>query len=105
MTAGKGLINRGGGCGKHSSVCRLKSTGCGFSVTGYDGHEVWGKLHKAVDKIPCATCREHGTSVMKFVHDFVNVGLGKKAMYPGNFHKVAQQVRCVESQCVKQGRC
>eukprot|EP01062_Namystynia_karyoxenos_P035043 TRINITY_DN2567_c0_g1_i1.p2 TRINITY_DN2567_c0_g1~~TRINITY_DN2567_c0_g1_i1.p2 ORF type:complete len:137 (+),score=36.97 TRINITY_DN2567_c0_g1_i1:139-549(+) len=94
-----------GGCSGHSKVCRIKQQSCGFSVTGYDGHKIWRQVHSAVDNIPCTTCREHGQSIMRFVHDFVNVGLGKKAKYPGNFHKVAAQVRCAEMQCTREGRC
>merc|ERR1719152_300309 len=106
MPEGKMLINgmgpatkpkkHKGGCSFHSDVCRDHKMDCGFAVTGYDGHRVWKKIHKTVDTIPCDTCRHHGQSIFKFVHDFVNVGLGKRAKYPGNFHKVAQQVRCAE---------
>eukprot|EP01059_Diplonema_ambulator_P018006 TRINITY_DN30168_c0_g1_i1.p1 TRINITY_DN30168_c0_g1~~TRINITY_DN30168_c0_g1_i1.p1 ORF type:complete len:101 (+),score=13.99 TRINITY_DN30168_c0_g1_i1:76-378(+) len=92
-------------CSSSGSVCRVEKRPCGFAYTGYDGHKVWNQLHKAVKEIPCMECREHGTNIMNFVHDFVNVGLGKTAKHPGNFHRIAQQVHCADRICTAQNRC
>eukprot|EP01060_Flectonema_neradi_P018959 TRINITY_DN2594_c1_g1_i1.p1 TRINITY_DN2594_c1_g1~~TRINITY_DN2594_c1_g1_i1.p1 ORF type:complete len:109 (+),score=9.85 TRINITY_DN2594_c1_g1_i1:44-370(+) len=88
-----------------NSVCRVQKHPCGFNYTGYDGKAVWGQLHSAVNKIPCGPCRQHGGEIMKFVHDFVNIGLGKSAVHPANFHKIARQVRCAETMCTRQNTC
>lgn len=88
-----------------SVQCDMKNEVCGFKCTGYDGSEIWDKIHKAADSIECETCRDHGQKLMKFAHDTVNLGLGKHAFDKDNFNAMYKEIECVRDKCKKDGRC
>eukprot|EP01001_Neometanema_parovale_P000138 NODE_10149_length_607_cov_126.365702_g9875_i0.p1 GENE.NODE_10149_length_607_cov_126.365702_g9875_i0~~NODE_10149_length_607_cov_126.365702_g9875_i0.p1 ORF type:complete len:116 (-),score=27.77 NODE_10149_length_607_cov_126.365702_g9875_i0:259-555(-) len=79
--------------------------GCGFTYTGFEGKEYWKKLHDTVESLPCGPCSTHGKQVMGFMHDFINLGLGKKAHDKANFDAVLGDLNCVVKKCRADGRC
>lgn len=85
--------------------CSIEGERCGFACTGYDGSAQWAKMHKTAEEIPCDSCRDHATKLMKGVHDHVNAGLGKPVFDRKNYAEFADEVACVYASCVKEGRC
>jgi hypothetical protein len=85
--------------------CTIAGENCGFQCSGYDGSHLWDKIHKAAQDVECDLCREHGVKLMKFAHDVVNLGLGKKAHDKKNFLEMVNQVNCVAATCSTDGRC
>ena len=46
------------------------------------GPYAWGLLHHIAETLPCPTCSRDGASLMRGLHDLVNVELKKPAKYP-----------------------
>lgn len=51
------------------------------------GPAYWKALHGIAEKIPCPPCRNDGTQLMAFMHDVVNLKLGKKIYNQENYSK------------------
>lgn len=85
--------------------CHLKNESCGFQCTGYDGTEVWKKLHSIHKEVECESCSEHTKSLMSGVHDAVNIGLGKDPFDAVNFSRFAEEIACAYNRCKKDGKC
>lgn len=85
--------------------CNLKNEVCGVRCTGYDGAHIWKKIHSAVEEIDCEECQHEGRKKINFIHDVVNLGLGKKAHDSENFTEVFKQVQCIYDKCKADGRC
>lgn len=88
------------------SECDLKNETCGFRCTGYDGKQVWKKRMDAIKKdTDCESCKDHAIKHESFSHDHVNAGLGKKVFDKKNYHQTIKEILCVQSSCLKDGRC
>jgi len=85
--------------------CTIKDESCGVKCTGYEGGEVWKKIDKDVDSIPCDECKSHGKILVSGIRDVVSLGLGRKAHDPKNFDKFVKEVNCINNTCKKEGRC
>ena len=76
--------------------CKIDGEKCGFQCTGADFSHVWKELHTTVlQKIDCEACHDHAKELFSFIHDVVNLGLGKPAFDEKNFRKIFKQVKCV----------
>jgi len=75
--------------------CNMAREVCGFSCTGFDGKEVWKKLHNLHKDIECEECSDHAKRLFEFVHDLVNAGLGKKLHNEKNFNDIYNEIQCV----------
>ena len=76
--------------------CNIKDEKCGFQCTGADFSKVWQELHTTLlNKIDCESCHEHAKELFSFIHDVVNLGLGKPAFDVKNFNKIYKQIQCV----------
>lgn len=80
--------------------CNIKGEICGFSCTGFDGKQVWEKLHKLHKDIDCEECSDHAKRLFEFIHDVVNAGLGKKLHNPINFDKIYNEILCVYAKTI-----
>jgi len=85
--------------------CDMKDDNCGLECTGYDGAQDWKEIRKIVEDIPCERCSDSGVKKIDFVHDIVNLGLGRKAFDKENFHKELARANCVSEKCLSEGRC
>jgi len=56
------------------------------------GPIIWSYLHGIVDAIPCPKCRSEGQKLMIFIHDIVNVKLGKEIYDKRNFREVLAEL-------------
>lgn len=56
------------------------------------GPKYWESLHSTVDRIPCPSCRAEGIELMEFMHDIVNVKLGKDIHNEENFYKWVNKI-------------
>ena len=84
--------------------CTIADERCGFKCTGFDGTDVWEKLHKLPKEIECETCAVHADELFTGVHDVVNIGLGKKVHNPKNLTKFVNEVNCAYNTCKKEGK-
>lgn len=75
--------------------CNLKNEICGFSCTGFNGKQVWEKLHKLHKDIDCEECSDHAKRLFSFIHDLVNAGLGKPLHDEKNFNSIYSEIQCV----------
>lgn len=76
--------------------CDLKNEKCGFSCTGADFSSVWAEIHgPLLEKIDCESCHDHAKELFIFLHDVVNIGLGKPAFDDKNFKKIYKQIKCI----------
>ena len=76
--------------------CHMDNEVCGFSCTGADFSKVWAELHgPLLAKIDCESCHDHADELFKFIHDVVNLGLGKPVFDKKNFAKIYKQIKCV----------
>lgn len=76
--------------------CKIEGERCGFQCTGADFSHVWKKLHNDLLKeIDCEACHDHAKELFSFIHDVVNLGLGKPAYDAKNFNKIFKQIKCV----------
>lgn len=77
----------------------MKNEKCGFKCTGADFSHVWNIIHDPkgpiLSKIDCESCNQHAQELFKFIHDMVNLGLGKKAFDIKNYNKILGQANCV----------
>lgn len=86
--------------------CSIEGERANFRCTGYDGSDVWSKIHKLAESIPCDTCREHAVPLMEGVHDHVNVGLGKQPHDERNYQNFVDEVLKVSNEyCEQTGKC
>lgn len=85
--------------------CHLKNENCGFRCTGYDGKEVWTKIHDLPKQIDCESCSDHADKLFKGLHDHVSAGLGKIPVYSQNYKEFVDEVNCTYKICKVQGRC
>lgn len=85
--------------------CDLKNETCGVKCTGYDGSHIWKKIDRVVSEIECEECQVEGKKKINFIHDVVNLGLGKKAYDKDNFTQIFNQIQCIYKTCKKEGRC
>lgn len=56
------------------------------------GPKYWKAFAKIADEIPCPPCRAHGKELISFMHDVVNLKLGKPIFNPQNFENWKQLV-------------
>ena len=76
--------------------CSIATSSCDFHCTGANYSHVWAELHGPfLEKIGCERCRDHARELFIFLHDVVNLGLGKHLFDEANFKKVYAQVLCV----------
>ena len=80
----------------------MKNEACGFRCTGYEGKEVWKKLHQLPKEIDCEECSGHADMLFRGIHDHVNAGLGKEIYDEENYRKFVDEVMCT---CKKRGFC
>jgi len=85
--------------------CEIVGERCGFECTGYDGSHVWEKWEQDAKEIECEKCSDHAQKWVSFSHDHFNLGLGKQAFDPSNYHQVFQEAECVRNKCIAEGRC
>jgi len=84
--------------------CDIKGETCGFECTGYKGDLKWKELEKIVDSIECGTCADHGIELIRFFHDHVSLGLGKKPFNKILYLKILSEINCVADTAKAQGR-
>jgi len=72
--------------------CLSNKVAPNFTCTGYDGSKVWKEIHQIHNKIDCGHCADHAKILFLGVHDHVNIGLGKPAFDPKNYHWFAKEV-------------
>lgn len=86
--------------------CNIQGERGPFRCTGYDGRDVWEKIHGALESIPCETCREHAVPLGEGLHDHVNVGLGKEPHDERTYLNFVDEVVQVHNEyCSQTGRC
>ena len=71
------------------------SCGLGFYATGYDGSDVWRKIHAIPKDIECGECSSHADFELKGLHDHINAGLNKDVFDPAVYEKWALEVIAV----------
>jgi hypothetical protein len=84
--------------------CNLKNEICGFRCTGADFSHIWEEIHgPLLKKIDCESCHDHAKELFSFVHDVVNLGLGKPPFDLKNFNKMFKQIQCIHSHISEHG--
>lgn len=51
------------------------------------GRYYWEAIHNIADRIPCSSCREEGSELFSFIHDFINEKTKKPLFDPENYQK------------------
>jgi hypothetical protein len=83
----------------------MKNDVCGTECTGYDGSQIWKKIHSIPKEISCERCSDHASLLFSGVHDTVNIGLKKPVHDPKAFEKFAKEIQCAYDKCVERGEC
>lgn len=75
----------------------IKSTRVCYNLPKHGSTDEWGplywkSLHSIVGKIPCSLCRDEASEMMQFIHDKINLKLGKKLYNEDNFYKWVDKI-------------
>ena len=85
--------------------CKVGDQIAGFTCTGYDGKNIWKKIHAIPKEIECQNCSDHADLEFKGLHDHVNLGLRKEAFDKNTYNEWYEEVKAVHDACKKDGRC
>lgn len=60
------------------------------------GAHYWNAFHSIAEKVPCPSCKAEAVPLMVFVHDLINLKLGKKLNDVQNFNNHISTISKIE---------